>query len=92
MNDRRMDGWMIDQKYGIDIMKHLAAYLLLTAGGKANPSAEDIKKLLSSVGIEADEERLNSLIAALQDKNINEVQIALHCIFIVVHGLILSQH
>lgn len=56
-------------------MKHLAAYLLLTAGGKANPSAEDIKKLLSSVGVEADDERLNSLIAALNEKDIAEVHL-----------------
>ncbi|KAL1927373.1 hypothetical protein VTP01DRAFT_4002 [Rhizomucor pusillus] len=54
-------------------MKHLAAYLLLTAGGKANPSAEDIKTLLSSVGVEAEEERLNSLIEALKEKNIEEL-------------------
>lgn len=54
-------------------MKYLAAYLLLTAGGKANPSAEDIKSLLSSVGVEAEDERISALIAALKDKDVNEV-------------------
>ena len=54
-------------------MKYLAAYLLLNAGGKANPAAADIKTLLSSVGIESEEERLSSLISALADKNIAEV-------------------
>lgn len=54
-------------------MKYLAAYLLLTAGGKTNPAAEDIKSLLSSVGVEAEDERISALIAALKDKDVNEV-------------------
>ena len=54
-------------------MKHLAAYLLLQLGGNASPSAEDIKGVLSAVGIEADEERLTSLLSELEGKDINEV-------------------
>ncbi|RUP45033.1 60s acidic ribosomal protein-domain-containing protein [Jimgerdemannia flammicorona] len=54
-------------------MKHLAAYLLLTLGGNSNPSSKDIKKVLSSVGIEADNERLESLLSSLQGKDINEL-------------------
>ncbi|KAG1234240.1 hypothetical protein G6F68_002762 [Rhizopus microsporus] len=54
-------------------MKYLAAYLLLNAGGKANPSADEVKSLLSSVGIDADEERVSSLISALAEKNIEEL-------------------
>jgi large subunit ribosomal protein LP2 len=54
-------------------MKYLAAYLLLNAGGKASPAAEDIKSLLSSVGIESEEERVSSLISALAEKNIEEL-------------------
>ncbi|KAI9318973.1 60s acidic ribosomal protein-domain-containing protein [Dichotomocladium elegans] len=54
-------------------MKYLAAYLLLTAGGKANPSAEDVKGLLSSVGVEAEAERVSALIAALKDKSVAEL-------------------
>lgn len=54
-------------------MKHLAAYLLLGLGGNSSPSAEDIKEVLSSVGIEADEERLTSLLSELDGKDINEV-------------------
>jgi large subunit ribosomal protein LP2 len=65
-----MDGWI---NLILIVMKYLAAYLLLNAGGKASPAAEDIKSLLSSVGIESDEERLSSLIAALGEKDINEV-------------------
>lgn len=54
-------------------MKHLAAYLLLKQAGNAEPSAEDIKTVLSSVGIDADQERLDKLIAEVQGKNIDEV-------------------
>jgi large subunit ribosomal protein LP2 len=54
-------------------MKHLAAYLLLGLGGNISPSASDVKAVLESVGIEADDERLDKLIAELQGKDINEV-------------------
>jgi large subunit ribosomal protein LP2 len=54
-------------------MKHLAAYLLLGLGGNSSPSAKDIKKVLASVGIEADNDRLKALIDELKDKDINEV-------------------
>ncbi|KAF8909395.1 60s acidic ribosomal protein-domain-containing protein [Gymnopilus junonius] len=47
-------------------MRNIAAYLLLQTGGKENPTADDIKKLLAVVGIETDEERLNTLISELQ--------------------------
>ncbi len=54
-------------------MKYLAAYLLLGLGGKASPSAKDIKAVLDSVGIEADDDRLKTLIGELKGKDINEV-------------------
>ncbi|KAK6401382.1 60S acidic ribosomal protein P2 [Oleoguttula sp. CCFEE 5521] len=54
-------------------MKHLAAYLLLGLAGNTSPSASDIKEVLSSVGIEAEEERLNSLLSELEGKDINEL-------------------
>lgn len=54
-------------------MKHLAAYLLLALAGNSSPSAEDVKAVLSSVGIDADEERLNKLIAELEGKDLQEV-------------------
>ncbi|KAL2122416.1 hypothetical protein VTJ04DRAFT_2871 [Mycothermus thermophilus] len=54
-------------------MKHLAAYLLLGLGGNASPSADDIKAVLSSVGIEADEERLEKLLSELDGKDINQL-------------------
>ncbi|OCF38457.1 60S acidic ribosomal protein P2 [Kwoniella heveanensis CBS 569] len=54
-------------------MKLLAAYLLLQIGGNASPSAADIKALLETVGVEAEEERLSKLISELEGKDINEV-------------------
>ncbi|KAF9322406.1 60S acidic ribosomal protein P2, partial [Podila minutissima] len=54
-------------------MKYLAAYLLLTVGGNAAPSAKDITALLATVGIEAESERIETLIAQLAGKDINEL-------------------
>jgi large subunit ribosomal protein LP2 len=54
-------------------MRYLAAYLLLQIGGNASPSAADIKKVLSAVGIEADDSRLKSLIPELRNKDVNAV-------------------
>jgi len=54
-------------------MKHLAAYLLLGLAGNSSPSADDIKGVLSSVGIDADEERLDKLLEELKGKDINEL-------------------
>ncbi|KAK3298964.1 60s acidic ribosomal protein-domain-containing protein [Chaetomium fimeti] len=54
-------------------MKHLAAYLLLGLGGNASPSAADVKAVLESVGIEADDERLEKLLSELDGKDINEL-------------------
>ncbi|KAL1583518.1 Large ribosomal subunit protein P2 [Cladosporium halotolerans] len=54
-------------------MKYMAAYLLLSLGGNTSPSAEDIKGVLSSVGIDADEERLSTLLKELEGKDINEL-------------------
>jgi len=33
-------------------MKVISAYMLAVVGGNASPSADDVKKLLSSVGID----------------------------------------
>ncbi|KAK9719968.1 60S acidic ribosomal protein P2 [Basidiobolus ranarum] len=54
-------------------MRYIAAYLLLTLGGNESPSASDVEKLLSSVGIEADSECLNKLISELEGKNVEEL-------------------
>jgi large subunit ribosomal protein LP2 len=55
-------------------MKHLAAYLLLGLAGNTSPSESEIKEVLSSVGIDADEDRLSKLVEELKGKDINEVR------------------
>ncbi|WWC90952.1 60S acidic ribosomal protein P2 [Kwoniella dendrophila CBS 6074] len=54
-------------------MKYLASYLLLQLGGNASPSAADVKAHLETVGIEAEQERLDKLISELEGKDINEL-------------------
>lgn len=45
-------------------MRYVAAYLLAALGGNETPEAKDIKKILDSVGIEADDTRLEKVWAA----------------------------
>merc|ERR1739848_860820 len=54
-------------------MRYVAAYLLAQLGGNGSPSAADIKKILASVGVDADEERLGKVISELSGKNIEDV-------------------
>lgn len=53
-------------------MRYVAAYLLAVLGGSENPEAKDIKKILDSVGIEADDTRLDKVQSSV-----------LHFLFIV---------
>nr|XP_058935644.1 large ribosomal subunit protein P2-like [Kogia breviceps] len=56
------------------IMVHyVASYRLAALGDDTSPSAKDIKKILDSVGIEADDDRLNEVISELNSKNIEDV-------------------
>lgn len=54
-------------------MKHVAAYMLATLGGNEQPSADDIKKILSAAGIACEDERAQELVSALSGKNVDEV-------------------
>lgn len=54
-------------------MKHIAAYLLLQIGGNPSPSADDITKLLATVGIDPDTKQLDKLISELDSKSINDL-------------------
>jgi len=54
-------------------MRYVAAYLLALLGGNEKPSESDIKKILSSVGIDADPACLKKVVSELKDKNMNEV-------------------
>ncbi|KAL2652905.1 hypothetical protein R1flu_021033 [Riccia fluitans] len=54
-------------------MKVVAAYLLALLGGNSSPSAKDITAILSSVGAEADNEKISFLLSQLEGKDILEV-------------------
>nr|AEF59082.1 60S acidic ribosomal-like protein P2 [Phragmatopoma lapidosa] len=54
-------------------MRYVAAYMLAVLGGNTNPSDADIKKILSSVGIEADDANIKKVISELSGKNIEDV-------------------
>ncbi|KAL7065713.1 putative 60S acidic ribosomal protein P2 [Cryptosporidium serpentis] len=54
-------------------MKYVAAYLLCVTAGNESPSLKDISSVLSSVGIECDEEILNVLIKNMQGHLPHEV-------------------
>ena len=54
-------------------MKYIAAYMLAKLGGKEEPTFEDIKRIIESVGIEIDEDKINQIINKLKGRNINEV-------------------
>ncbi len=47
-------------------MRHVAVYLLAVLGGNENPTAKDLKSILSSVGVEADKQKLDMVIKALK--------------------------
>merc|ERR1712137_1442133 len=51
----------------------IAAYLMLLVGGNAAPTADDIKKVLSAGGVEADDEALTRLMAAVEGKTIDDI-------------------
>ena len=55
-------------------MKYIAAFLLLNLAGNSSPSAKEIKDVLGSVGVEADDDRLQKLLSELDGKDINEVR------------------
>merc|ERR1712112_389560 len=54
-------------------MRYVAAYLLSALGGNTNPEAKEIKKILESVGIEADDTKMEKVIKELHGKNVDEV-------------------
>ena len=47
-------------------MRHLAAYLLLVLGGKAAPTAAEVKAVLAAAGIEGDDARIATLLKELE--------------------------
>lgn len=51
-------------------MKVVAAYLLAVLGGNDHPSVKDVKKILSSVGADADDNDVQKLINSVGDKDV----------------------
>ncbi|XP_060533577.1 large ribosomal subunit protein P2 [Cylas formicarius] len=54
-------------------MRYVAAYLLAVLGGKTDPSSADIEKILGSVGIETENDKVQKVISSLKGKSIEEV-------------------
>lgn len=54
-------------------MRYVAAYLLAILGGNKNPSTDDLKKILGSVGVELDAAKAEKVIKELKGKDIEEV-------------------
>jgi ribosomal protein L12E/L44/L45/RPP1/RPP2 len=54
-------------------MKHLAVYMMLKLGGKAEPTAEEITTAMAAVGIAGDDARLATMMAELEGKDLNEL-------------------
>ncbi|XP_055835845.1 60S acidic ribosomal protein P2-2 [Solanum dulcamara] len=54
-------------------MKVIAAYLLAVLGGNKSPSGADLKKILGSVGADADEDRIELLLSQVKGKDITEL-------------------
>ena len=53
-------------------MKYIAAYMLAKLG-KENPTVDDIKRIIESVGIEFDQKKGEEIINKLEGKNLEEV-------------------
>ncbi|XP_057549553.1 60S acidic ribosomal protein P2-like [Amaranthus tricolor] len=54
-------------------MKVIAAYLLACLGGNAIASSGDVKAIFNSVGIEADDDRIELFMSQVKDKDITEL-------------------
>uniref|UniRef100_A0A0A9VSB4 Large ribosomal subunit protein P2 n=1 Tax=Lygus hesperus TaxID=30085 RepID=A0A0A9VSB4_LYGHE len=54
-------------------MKVIASYMLAVLGGNSTPSKEDILRILSSIDVEADEERIDSFFQSIEGKDLNEL-------------------
>lgn len=54
-------------------MRYIAAYMLAVMGGKHSPNSNDIKHILSCVGIDVDDEKLQKVVKELRGKNLQEL-------------------
>merc|ERR1719263_322171 len=54
-------------------MKYVAAYAMASLGGKDQPTAEDVKKILEAGGIDYDNEEVASVIAKFEGKAVPDL-------------------
>ncbi|KAM5587996.1 60S acidic ribosomal protein P2 [Rosa sericea] len=54
-------------------MKVIAAYMLAQLGGNTNPSADDLEKIIGSIGAEVDGDRIELFLSQVNGKNITEL-------------------
>ena len=54
-------------------MRYVAAYMLAALGGNNSPSSADIEKILGSVGIESEGDKVSKVISELKGKNLEDV-------------------
>ncbi|CAG9463451.1 unnamed protein product [Pedinophyceae sp. YPF-701] len=54
-------------------MRVISAYLLAKLGGNASPGAADIKKICSSVGVEAEDGNIKAFLDAIAGKDVEEL-------------------
>ena len=54
-------------------MRHIAAYAMLVLGGKSEPSAADVEKVVKEAGATADKEKCTALCEALKGKEFHEL-------------------
>merc|ERR1712121_307277 len=56
-----------------NIMRYVAAYLLAALGGNENPTTNDLKTILESVGVGYDEERASLVVNQCKGKSVAEL-------------------
>lgn len=54
-------------------MRYVAAYLLAVLGGNAKPNESDIEKILKSVGVSVEGDKLAIVMKAFAGKNVEQV-------------------
>ena len=54
-------------------MKHIAAYALLVLGGKSEPSAKEVEKVVKDAGATPDSEAVKKLCDALKGKKFEDL-------------------
>jgi large subunit ribosomal protein LP2 len=66
-------------------MRYVAAYLLAVLGQKTEPSAGDLEKILSSVGVEADKEKVQKVVAELKGKSVEDLIAEGELIYLIIN-------